>query len=106
MARHQGLADVLAIVLVNFARRTVKRKRPSTALVAPKCGATVCMAELCQAHQPSKYMYHQTVTSAPAKGLPSGPRTRLLSVTASPVSSRADMASGFEIGRASCRGMV
>src|SRR5436309_11580978 len=97
MARPQGLDDVLAWVLVNSARLTVKRKRPSAALVAPKCGATVCMAELCQAHQPSKCMYHQTVTSAPANGLPSGPRTRLLSVTPSPVSSRAETGSGFAV---------
>src|SRR3954452_13393909 len=61
------------------------------------------MDELCQAHQPSKYMYHQTVTSAPAKGLPSGPRTRLLSVTASPVSCRADTGSGFAASRTADR---
>src|SRR3954464_3257527 len=99
MARPQGLNDVLAIVLVNSSRRTLKRKLPSAALVAPKWGTTVCMVEWCQAHQPSKYMYHQTVTSAPAKGLPSGPRTRLLSVTPSPVSSRADTGTGLAAAR-------
>src|SRR5215510_1695838 len=106
MARPQGLNDVLASVLVISDRLTVKRKLPSAPLVAPKCGSTVCMAELCQRIHPAKYMYHQTVTSAPAKGLPSGPRTRLLSVTPSSVSTRADTRSGFAASRAAGRSLT